>query len=260
MKITTKQPQGVPTWAELRTSDDGAALAFYGALFGWTDDPQQMPQVGTYHNQRLGDDDIVGIANQDESERTQGVPPHWSVYLAVDDAALVTGRVAAAGGAVIVPPFSMGEHGSMAVIADPTGGVVALAQSEHGFTRVREPGAVTWAELWTSDPNRAAAFFRTVLDVPTEAMDMGTGAPPYILLGPPHGQGAGIVGNMGATPSAWGVYFEVANTDAAVARAVSLGGTVVREPIDTMPGRFAVLADPQGAVFCVIRSNPMPGA
>lgn len=102
-----------------------------------------MPQGGTYHNQRLGDDDIVGIANQDESERTQGVPPHWSVYLAIDDAALVTGRVAAAGRAVIVPAFSMGDHGSMAVIADPTGAVVALAQSEVGFTRIREPGTFT---------------------------------------------------------------------------------------------------------------------
>ncbi len=47
------------------------------------------------------------------------------------------------------------------------------------------------------------------------------------------------------------------DTDATVAKAGELGGTVVSEPTDIAPGRLAVLADPQGAVFSVIKPQPM---
>ena len=53
-------------------------------------------------------------------------------------------------------------------------------------------------------------------------------------------------------PSNWSVVFEVEDTDAAAAKARELGGTVLSEPRDIEPGRFAVLADPWGAVFQVI--------
>jgi len=40
-----------------------------------------------------------------------------------------------------------------------------------------------------------------------------------------------------------------------VEKAKALGGAVYAGPIDIEPGRFAVLADPQGAVFNVIKMN-----
>ncbi|HVQ32171.1 MAG TPA: VOC family protein, partial [Vicinamibacteria bacterium] len=49
------------------------------------------------------------------------------------------------------------------------------------------------------------------------------------------------------------VYFQVADCDAAVAKAKGLGARVYLEPKDIPgTGRFAVLADPQGATFSVI--------
>ena len=55
-------------------------------------------------------------------------------------------------------------------------------------------------------------------------------------------------------PSNWSVVFEVEDADAAAARARELGGAVLREPSDIPEvGRFAVLADPWGAVFQVIQ-------
>lgn len=267
MKVT-KHAQGRPSWVELMTTDEPAALAFYAGVFGWTDDPAPIPAFedypgGTYHQQRLDGDLVAAISKQDEAERAQGVPAHWTIYFAVDDAEQVAGRVAAAGGAVIVPPMDVMEYGRMAVIADPTGAVVGLwqARTHTGFGRIDEPGAVTWCELMTDNADRAAAFLRTVLEVPSEPMPVPPGAPPYTLLGPEKGQHAGIMGkgpDMAHVPNMWSVYFEVADTDAALAKAVALGGTVVREPMDIPPGRFAVLADPQGAVFCIIKSNPMP--
>jgi predicted enzyme related to lactoylglutathione lyase len=58
----------------------------------------------------------------------------------------------------------------------------------------------------------------------------------------------------------WLPYFEVADTDATVARARELGGTV-RMPATDPPdvGRVAWLTDPYGARFAVIHSVPQPG-
>lgn len=54
-------------------------------------------------------------------------------------------------------------------------------------------------------------------------------------------------------PSHWLVYFGVDDTDKAVANAKSNGGKVLSEPMDTPWGRFAILADPWGAAFAVIK-------
>jgi predicted enzyme related to lactoylglutathione lyase len=57
-------------------------------------------------------------------------------------------------------------------------------------------------------------------------------------------------------PAHWMVYFAVDDVDAVAARAAELGGAVSVPPTDIVPGRFAVLGDPQGAVFSVIRMDP----
>jgi predicted enzyme related to lactoylglutathione lyase len=54
-------------------------------------------------------------------------------------------------------------------------------------------------------------------------------------------------------PAHWLVYFGVADTDATVAKATELGATTIVPPTDIPPGRFAVLTDPDGATFAVIK-------
>jgi predicted enzyme related to lactoylglutathione lyase len=52
------------------------------------------------------------------------------------------------------------------------------------------------------------------------------------------------------------VYVEVADTDAAVAKVSELGGAVMVPGTDFPGGRFAVVADPQGAPFGVMTPAP----
>ena len=54
-------------------------------------------------------------------------------------------------------------------------------------------------------------------------------------------------------PPNWGVYFAVDDADAAVARTQELGGTLLMGPMDIEPGRMAVLADPGGAMFNILK-------
>ncbi len=60
-------------------------------------------------------------------------------------------------------------------------------------------------------------------------------------------------------PPHWSVYFAVDDTDAMTSKAESLGAKVMVPPSDIPEvGRFAVLQDPQGAVFNIIRVNNSP--
>ncbi|CAM5534709.1 hypothetical protein SANTM175S_00946 [Streptomyces antimycoticus] len=62
-------------------------------------------------------------------------------------------------------------------------------------------------------------------------------------------------------PVAWNVSFAVADADAAVRAVASAGGTVLLGPVDVFDaGRFAVAADPSGAVFQLWQADAFPGA
>jgi hypothetical protein len=63
-----------------------------------------------------------------------------------------------------------------------------------------------------------------------------------------------ITPEMGAIPSNWLVYFAVDDCDAKVQKATELGASVMK-PADDIPGvgRFAILTDPQGAAFAIIK-------
>ena len=54
----------------------------------------------------------------------------------------------------------------------------------------------------------------------------------------------------------WLVYFAVDDCDSAFEKATSTGASVIVPPMDIPHGRFAILKDPQGAEFAVIKTNP----
>lgn len=70
------------------------------------------------------------------------------------------------------------------------------------------------------------------------------------------GRVVGGIFQTDAMPPGWSVYFAVEDTDATLAKACELGATTIRPPEDTPYRRLAVLADPTGAAFAVIRLAP----
>ncbi len=75
----------------------------------------------------------------------------------------------------------------------------------------------------------------------------------------------GIAGFMAVpdekVPPHWQPYVAVADPDATTARAKELGGSVLMEPMEVPKvGRIAVLGDPQGATFGIIKPDPEPAA
>jgi uncharacterized protein len=253
MPDRTEYADGTPNWVDLQTSDQDAAKQFYTAVFGWDYDDQPMPQGGVYSMAKLRGRDVAAIAPLPPQ---QGAPPHWNSYIATADVGAIVGRVEGAGGTVLMPPMDVMDAGRMAVVQDPTGAVIALWQAKNhiGAQTVNEPGSFTWTELQTPDVDTAAAFYAKVVGWEAqrfEEMD-------YTVF---NNEGTGIAGAtkppMEGIPPNWLVVFAVEDTDATVDIAKKSGATVFAEPMDIEGvGRFALLADPQGAVFAVLKNAP----
>ncbi len=262
MPEVTSHAPGAPSWFELSTSDEKGALSFYGALFGWENDPQEMGPDSYYHMQKLSGQYACSIYQQGEEERSQNVPPHWKTYFTVNNADESAASIAQHGGQVVFGPMDVFDAGRMAMCQDPQGAFFAIWQpKQHIGTGIKgETGAIFWNELLTTDRAAAVDFYMAAL-----GMERGEVMQPqdYAMLRAGGVEVAGVMQitpETGESPPHWSIYFGVDDAEATVEQAKSLGGAVYMPPTDIVPvegqpaiGRFAALADPQGAVFSVFQ-------
>ena len=253
MPEVTRHEPGGHCWTELATSDPAGARKFYTGLFDWqAEDTPAGPDM-IYTMLRFRGLEVGALYQQDKAEAEHGVPPHWNVYIAVESADRTAARARELGGKVLMEPFDVMEHGRMTVVQDPTGGTICAWQARQhvGARIVREPGAPCWCELYTTDTRKAGPFYAQLFGwTPKES-------PGYTEF---H-RGDTAVGGMmaigadwGPVPSHWIPYFQVADCDAIAQKTRTLGGKVVMGPQDIPEvGPFAILLDPQGAEFAVIR-------
>lgn len=245
-------PPGTPSWVDLSTSDPSAAAEFYGGLFGWHVN-ESLPEAGGYRLADLRSRPVAGIGPQMQP----GLPPMWATYIATADADATAKAVADAGGQTFVPPMDVMDVGRMGVFADPGGAAFGVWQagSHKGAGLVNEPNTLCWNELATRNPDDVVKFYRDVFGWEANTQQMGDQSYTEWQLG---GNTIGGMLPMGTNfpaevPSYWGIYFAVADTDATAAKVTELGGTVHQPPMDIPVGRFALVADPQGAMFSVIK-------
>lgn len=260
MEISKAKP-GNFCWFELATSDQEAAKKFYGGLFGWTAMDFPMGPHGYYTMfQQRGKQ--VGAAYTLMPDQTQhGVPPHWGTYVAVTSVDDAIGKAKTLGATVLAGPMDVFEHGRMAVLRDPTGAAICVwqAKQHQGVGLWGELGAFCWSELLTRDTAAATKFYTSLFGWKAKVSE-GAGFP-YTHW---QNDGADIGGMMaimeqwGPVPPNWSNYVQVQNCDESAAKAASLGGKVCVPPTDIPnTGRFAMLQDPQGAMFSVIALAPM---
>lgn len=250
MPAVTSQQPGTFCWIELATSDAAAAKAFYTSLFGWTTTEHDMGEMGTYYI-FLKDGKQVAAMYQQGADM-QGVPPNWLSYVAVQSADDAVAKANSLGAQDVQGPFDVYDMGRMAVIKDSQGAHFAVWQAkQHGGVELRdEDKTLCWNELQARDVNAAKAFYPPLFGWRMKE------SPDYTEwhLGE-HAVG-GMLPAQGPpeVPSHWLPYFAVGDCDAAVGNAQEKGAQVYVPPMDIPNvGRFAVVADPQGAVFAVIK-------
>lgn len=260
-EIDTYTP-GTPCWVELATTDMDESRAFYTGLFGW-DYEVAGPEAGNYVIPQLKGRAVAGMMTMSDEERAQGIPPHWRTYVSVANADDTAARAKDLGGTVVMEAFDVMDLGRMCAIIDPEGAFIAAWQPKAhvGAGIVYEPGTFGWAELCSRDLERSKSFYSGLFGWTAKASE-GMDYTEWQVGGNSVGGLMAITPEMGEVPPSWLVYFVCDDTDGVCAKATQRGGAVSVPPTDIPPGRFAVAADPQGAVFAVITMADMaaPGA
>ncbi len=261
MSHIESHPPGSFCWIELGTTDQSAAKSFYQSLFGWAPADMPMGPDAYYTIFRLEGRDAAAAYTLRPEQRSQGVPPNWTLYIAVGSADDAAKRAANLGGAVLMEAFDVPNAGRMAVLQDPTGAVFCVWEGKEnkGTGIAHIDGTLCWADLSTPDPQRASKFYSDLFgwQMVTDEKDPERN---YLHIK----NGEHFIGGVPpasdrkpGTPPHWLPYFNASNCDAVANKAKGLGAKFYLPPT-TMEnvGRFTVLADPQGAVFALFQHIP----
>ena len=233
-EVNENQPSGTPTWLDLHVPDVDVAKDYYGRVFGWS-----------YSENELG---VMCLLRGLPVAGLRAGHGGWRVHLATDDCDATAKAVEAAGGTVVEEPHEVGDLGRAALVVDTVGVTFGLWQGRAfpGCRLVNEPDTLLRNDLVTGSPAPAREFYPEVfgftLDGNPTLPDLD-----FTFLRRPDGyEIGGIMGLPGAF-SGWNTTFEVADTDATLARA---GSDVI--PEDTPYGRSATLRDPFGVEYSII--------
>lgn len=270
---------GVPCWADTSQPDPQAVLPFYSGLFGW-EFKDAMPQGagGHYFIGHIRGGDVAAVGSIPD-----GAPqiPMWNTYIWVESADATADRARDAGGTIVMDAFDVMDAGRMAVIADTDGAVFCAweARNHKGSRVVNEHGAVNFNNLATRDPDAAARFYGAVFGWTTLQLPSGTfwtlpGYGDYLerlspglrdgmkQMGAPEGfiDVVAVLNPIAegdsATSPAWNITFAVDDALATIKAATDLGGAVIAGPAEAPWTRYAVIKDPQGAMFIASQFVP----
>jgi len=240
-------------WHDLVTTDLTKAQQFYGALFDWQIEPAQVPG---YHMVFCGPGPIGGMCER------QDVPPHWMPHVGVSNVDATAARAKEAGGTLHVPPTDIPATGRFAIVADPCGAFFSIYQGQPdtpGFDPDQPvPGRVCWNETYSSDDDKAQAFYSAVSGWQPEIKDMGP-AGIYRVQKLGDKQVGGLMKHpMPGAPSMWVAYFLTFDLAAATNKAKQLGANMMMEnvPIPEI-GAFSMATDPTGALFALFQPASM---
>lgn len=237
-------------WHELMTGDTQGAADFYARVAGWAPQPSGMPDYTLLANDGIPAAGLMSLAHVGPDS-----PPHWLVYIGVDDVDAAAAAAERLGGRVLKSPTDIANVGRFAVLADPQGAAFAV----YTYTGTAPPpargavGEFSWHELATTDPESALRFYGELFGWSRgTAHDMGSMGP-YQIFEHDGAQGGGMYVLQGnATPPHWLSYVRVRDVDQAVQAARNGGGRVLNGPMEVPGGSWiAVLMDPQGGSFAV---------
>ncbi len=252
-----RRTPGTPCWVSLLVHDLEATEEFYGTLFGWEFRPQPATALLGRSVLALLDGQEVAAIGRPVTNRH--LPSAWTTYLASDDVDATAERVRHRGGTVGVGPLDVPAAGRLAVVCDPSGAVFGILRvASTGSPAVRDvPGAPTWIELTTYEPELTATFYQRVFGHVPQA-DTSAG-PDHLALCLKDGPVASVRDLDGALRrtrgASWMTYFATTDVDADAERVVRLGGAVLKAPHDGAYGRVAAVADPGGAELMLVQTG-----
>jgi predicted enzyme related to lactoylglutathione lyase len=203
---------------------------------------------------RNGGKPVAGILQVEapEGRASEGV---WMPSVSVADVDAAASRVKANGGEIRKGPLDMGRRGRALLITDPQREDLVLLRAKGGDPADSEAeiGDWLWHEIWSDDPDRIEAFYKSVLGY--DEVVSRDGYDVFLYKGEWRA-GVRYVQDKNRRMR-WVLVVPVADPQATVQRVPELGGVVWVAP-DEAPsnGDTALIGDPTGALLLIQRWPP----
>lgn len=239
-------------WHDLITRDAEASRKFYGDLLGWKF--QQTKREGHAYHLATSDGTLVGgIVQLDDG---QPGPAAWLSYMTVPDLDRATAQVRAAGGKVLFEPRAVGAFNRVAVVSDPQGAALGLAEvtGKAAPDPAQPPvNQFFWMEYLAKDGSAALAFYKNLARFESRVTASQHGIDFHVLeTERPRAGLYQIPADATMVDPHWLPYVRVADPAAVAARAVALGGTLLMAPRpEVRGGTLAVIGDPTGGAVAL---------
>lgn len=108
-------------WHELYTPDGAASQKFYADALGFGMKSMDMGEMGSYPMLEANGQGVAGIMQTAGTPGMENVPPHWAIYIAVDDVDARVTKCTELGATVMVPAMDVPTVGRMCLLQDPYG-------------------------------------------------------------------------------------------------------------------------------------------
>jgi uncharacterized protein len=241
-------------WFEVAGKDRQALKEFYGGLFDWEmTDAEEMP----YSMVAAAEGGIPGGIGT----APEGDAGHVTFYVQVDDIDAALAKAGSLGGRPEMGPIGLPNGGKIALFRDPEGHRVGLMTAMEGAANGGAAGSPTvHFEVLGSDQKALLSFYTDLFGWKTTDIPSASGDA-YALV---EGEDGGIAGGIGQARD--GIdghvtfYVGVGDLEAALAKAESLGGERLTEPMDIPNGQIAHFADPEGHVIGLATGEEVPRA
>jgi predicted enzyme related to lactoylglutathione lyase len=249
-------------WEELMTTDVASAASFYGKVAGLK--TEKAPFDPNYTTFKGTGGNMGGVMALPAEAKQHGTPPMWMSYIGVPNTDETARMITTLGGKVHKAPWTIGDGGRIAIVADPQGATFALYSNAKATDAPPQPkvGHASWHELITTDYAAAFSFYQNVFGWRViNDMDMG-GQGIYRLFGAEGSSDSDMLGGMYTKapnqpgPPAWLPYIKVTNIVSATEAAKKSGATIMHGPADVPGGKITMGKDPQGAVFAIHQVIP----
>ena len=116
---------GCPIWHELTSPDVPVATTFYADVLGVGWESMPMESGDDYTCLMVGGRPVAGAF----PPQMEGVPPHWDVYVDVEDCDATVARAVELGASELVPAYDLPGIGRTAMVRDLQGAMIAFLQN-----------------------------------------------------------------------------------------------------------------------------------
>ena len=169
-------------WHDLMTKDVNAAKRFYGGLFGWQFENTKRGDR-PYVLARLGADPVAGIV---DVSALPDAAPQWISFMAVPDIEKTVALVRFGGGKVLAEPREVASIARAAVVSDPQGAPLGVAQLHREIRGVVDPqrpvtSRFFWQEYLAGDAVKALEFYKGLAGYESSVTDARLGIEYHVL-------------------------------------------------------------------------------